>query len=350
MEQVIDTQQWSKGLSSWQKDFAQTYLAQSKRKALLVASPGTGKTSTALYTAALMRERHICDSLMILNDRSDLRNQWTQLATKFGLNLRDNVDLYRKSQHDGFSITTQSLRNPDRFSRLLDLAKSQNWFGIVEESHRTNKSVNEIVDKVLDANTNSKFLFIVSDPPSIRDDFDAQFRFGTEFIFQDSIVRLPETKVEISRFSPSFSILQKLLKGNVRVDDLSWREFERLISELLEKDGYEVNLMQGSKDGGVDVVATKHFGESGLFKVVWQAKKHLKNKVGLSVIRELADTRDEFKASKGVIVTTTYLTHPALARVQRDKYILGKVDRDDLNRWIRKSFARVVVDGRAIWP
>ncbi len=69
---------------------------------------------------------------------------------------------------------------------------------------------------------------------------------------------------------------------------------------------------------------------------VWQAKK-LKpgNKVQIGVIRELADTRLENNASKGVIVTT-YLTRNAIKRVQRDKYILGKVDRDDLMDWIRK--------------
>jgi len=124
----------------------------------------------------------------------------------------------------------------------------------------------------------------------------------------------------------------------MQIDDLNWREFERLISELLEQDGYDVELMRGTKDGGVDVVAVKNMGHAGFFKTLWQAKKkYLKNKVGLSVIRELADTRNEFKASKGIIVTSTYLTRDALARVQRDKYILGKVDRSDLNEWVQRT-------------
>lgn len=66
-------------------------------------------------------------------------------------------------------------------------------------------------------------------------------------------------------------------------------------------------------------------------------KKSVKNKVGISVIRELADTRQEFGASKGIIVTSTYLTRGALERVERDKYILGKVDRKDLDLWIKKT-------------
>ena len=70
---------------------------------------------------------------------------------------------------------------------------------------------------------------------------------------------------------------------------------------------------------------------------VWQAKKlQPANKVGIEVIRELADTRNEHKASKGIIVTTTFLTKPALERVRRDQYILDKIDRDDLFEWMRR--------------
>lgn len=62
-------------------------------------------------------------------------------------------------------------------------------------------------------------------------------------------------------------------------------------------------------------------------------EKKKKNKVGISCIRELADARSEHKASKGMIVTSTFLTRGALDRVKQDRYILGKVDRDDLMAW-----------------
>ncbi len=70
---------------------------------------------------------------------------------------------------------------------------------------------------------------------------------------------------------------------------------------------------------------------------VWQAKKlRLGKKVELSVIRELADTRQKQSASKGIIVTLTYLTHDALARITEDQFLLSKIDRDDLLRWIQR--------------
>jgi HJR/Mrr/RecB family endonuclease len=141
--------------------------------------------------------------------------------------------------------------------------------------------------------------------------------------------------VEVARLSPSQSVLQSLLLRPGALDELHWRQFEKLIAELLEADGYTVELMQGTKDGGVDVIAVRDHGPLGLFKTLWQAKKkNPGNKVGLSVVRELADTRNEFGASKAFIVTSTYLTRDAIQRIQRDCYQLGKLDRDDLNKWI----------------
>jgi hypothetical protein len=81
-------------------------------------------------------------------------------------------------------------------------------------------------------------------------------------------------------------------------------------------------------------------GPAGMYAVVRQAKK-LKpgNKVKLTVLRELADTRNEERASKGIIATTSYLTSGALARVRRDEHLLGKVDRADLMARIARAMA-----------
>lgn len=90
--------------------------------------------------------------------------------------------------------------------------------------------------------------------------------------------------------------------------------------------------MQGSRDEGVDVVGAKQDGMLGTFKVLMQAKKYsLHRKVGLSLVRELADTVTQHQASKGILVTTSYLTAVALDRIQLQQYKLGKVDRDDLS-------------------
>jgi HJR/Mrr/RecB family endonuclease len=155
--------------------------------------------------------------------------------------------------------------------------------------------------------------------------------------YDQADLALPETRLHIARLSPSFTMLERFLEDIAYLDALTWREFEELVADLLEKDGYSVTLGRGTKDGGKDIMATKHLEDVGPFMSVWQVKK-LKpgNKVELAVIRELADTRTQHKASKGMMVTTAYLTRGALERVQQDQYLLGKVDRDDLMQWIRK--------------
>ena len=56
---------------------------------------------------------------------------------------------------------------------------------------------------------------------------------------------LPETRLTIARFSPSFSLLRRLLDSGRRLEALSWREFEELVADLLLKDGYKVDLGTG---------------------------------------------------------------------------------------------------------
>jgi restriction system protein len=145
-------------------------------------------------------------------------------------------------------------------------------------------------------------------------------------------------KQELILYSPCLGVLEKIQKDLVKLDSLTWREFEELVAELLEREGYEVKIGSGSKDEGVDIVATKFDSNTGFFKSIWQAKKpsNTNNKVGINVVRELADTRVEMKATKGIIVTTSFLTRGALERITRDRYLLGKIERDELEQWIQR--------------
>ena len=148
---------------------------------------------------------------------------------------------------------------------------------------------------------------------------------------------IPDNRLKIARLSPSFALIAKLLEGGISLNNLTWREFEEFVADLLQKDGYNVELGPGRKDGGVDIIAIKELDPIGKVMSVWQAKKlKASNKVDLKVIRELSDARNESKASKGIIVTSTFLTSNALERVRRDQYILGKVDRDDLYQWMQR--------------
>ena len=322
-------------LVPWQQNFIHEFVRKNNAKSLLVAAPGTGKTLTALAAANEMLSRGRIDSLLVISDRIDIRDQWSRVASRYGMDLGTSINSYL--DRHGASATLQSLRTEGAAKLVEEAARTRRWLIVADDPAYETKSLVSLVDRMLAFNLESRALFISRNVPANLS-VDAEFSFSSELIVDRSILAARPTEARIARFSPSFPLLHQLQKSPAAIDGLSWREFERLIASLLEKDGYEVELMNGSKDGGVDVIAVKDLGPHGSFKALWQAKKQaVSNKVGISVVRELADTRQEFGASKAIIVTSSYLTRGALERVDRDKYLLGKVDRKDLEDWIQRT-------------
>lgn len=84
---------------------------------------------------------------------------------------------------------------------------------------------------------------------------------------------IPDVRERIVVCSPGILLLENLRAKHISLHDLHWREFEKVVAELLELDGYTVQLGPGTKDGGKDIVAIKDFKGVGLIMSVWQAKK-----------------------------------------------------------------------------
>ncbi|MGJ3257929.1 MAG: restriction endonuclease [Alcanivorax sp.] len=318
-------------LKSWQQNFVDQYLSSDAHRSLLVAMPGTGKTITALSAAKKKIERGYASRVVVVSDRKVLQYQWAHVAREIGMDIDIDTTIGQRS----FSLTYQAIsRKKKDFEGVVT---EQDSIFIFDGVARLSKKTEDLGEDILLQNPNSKLLYLSSTP--VRGyAFDLIHEFGREFIYQPEIIRLPETQIEVARYSPSILLLEQLRDPGFSLEGLSWRQFEVFISRLLESDGYEIELMNGTKDGGVDIVAVKDMKEAGLYKAVWQAKKYkVSNKVGISAIRELADVRNEFGASKGVLVTSSFLTRGALDRVYRDNFMLGKVDRNDLNQWINRK-------------
>jgi len=322
-------------LRPWQKDFLDEYHSSNAKKSLLVACVGSGKTITTMLAAKRQIENKQVSKVVIITDRLMLKDQWRHVGDSVGLSLSDNLSNYE----NGASLTIQSLINKDHFNALKNYTSEKNCLFIFDGIHRSSNRINELSEELSKSNYDNKFLFLSSLPiDTDKFDWTHTFNFGREFLYQPELLKLPESKIEIAKFSPSINLWSQFQSKMTAIDEMSWRQFEILISKLLEADGYEIELMQGTKDGGVDIVAEKDMGETGLFKAVWQAKKYkTSRKIGISTIRELADVRNEHSASKGILVTSSFLTKGALDRIYRDRYILGKVARNDLTAWIDKT-------------
>lgn len=318
-------------LAPFQRSFIANFVTSRAKRSLLVASPGKGKTTTALAAGDHLLKSGAIDALAVVSSFQALREQWRRAAGQLGIHLGWGLDAPDANQ--GLVGTAEDLQRQLLAWRAGGRRDLSRWMFVVEEQDDWTGAIS-VIDGLVGQNPASRSLFLASDlPQSVA--FDQEFRFTAEFVLGEDRSNSPQTHSQLLRYSPALLLVPKIAPELLSLDGLTWREFEVLVSQLLEADGYSVELMRGTKDGGVDVVATKDLGPHGFFKSVWQAKKlGAGRKVGLPMIRELADTRQEFGASKGIIITTSHLTRGAIDRVERDKYLLGKVDRDDLKAWI----------------
>jgi hypothetical protein len=148
----------------------------------------------------------------------------------------------------------------------------------------------------------------------------------------------PVIEAPVRMYAPSLNVILALFRRRVDLNALNWRQLEEVIAELLKTEGYDVELGRGSKDSGADIIAHMTIPTIGYVRTVWQAKHFANgNKVGLSIVRELADVRNELNATKAFIVTSSFLTRGALERIHRDEYQLGKLERPELETWINKT-------------
>lgn len=136
--------------------------------------------------------------------------------------------------------------------------------------------------------------------------------------------------------SPSLIFLaNELIKQGKRLNELDPRQFEELIAELLQRDGWDVLLTPKTKDGGVDVIAERRDPLIGRIRSVWEAKRYGEGrKVRLATVRELSASVVDHSATKGVIVTTGNLTGPALSYVEQQSYRLSVKEYGNVLDWL----------------
>ncbi|HYK00351.1 MAG TPA: restriction endonuclease [Thermoanaerobaculia bacterium] len=157
----------------------------------------------------------------------------------------------------------------------------------------------------------------------------------------DSLLWIPDTGPRpgwvVAARSYVLLAAQMLSRGRL-LSELSPRDFEFLVGELLEHDGWRVEVTRGTRDGGMDVIATRTDQSLGELRTLWQAKKYAPgNNVRLSQVRELSAVLERERASKALIVTTSQLTRDALAWIRRDTYRLGAKNRKAVEAWVLEA-------------
>ncbi|WP_244943916.1 restriction endonuclease [Siminovitchia fortis] len=121
---------------------------------------------------------------------------------------------------------------------------------------------------------------------------------------------------------------KKLLKSGIQqIDEMTGRQFEEYLSELLRRQGYKVRLTKSTGDFGADLVLTSTGGKV----IVVQAKRY-KNNVGIKAVQEVGTSMLHYNAAEAWVITNSYYTKAARTLAKSNGVHL--YNRDDLIGWI----------------
>jgi restriction system protein len=130
------------------------------------------------------------------------------------------------------------------------------------------------------------------------------------------------------------ALVEKLRADPATMRQLSSRQFEEVVAELLSQQGYEIELTPLSGDGGFDMFAARREG-LGKFLFLVECKRYTPpNKVGVSIVRELHGVVHEKRATAGVLVTSSFFTRGAKDFQERSPYQLKLHDYIALQQWL----------------
>lgn len=117
--------------------------------------------------------------------------------------------------------------------------------------------------------------------------------------------------------------------------ELTPLEFERVIKERFEAEGYTAQLTKQSHDDGVDIIVTRDQPPEGLVVLLVQCKLYTERaSVPSKDIRELRGTVAMEKGTKGILVSTVPLSVPALKKMRANAERVGAITGPDLIAWL----------------
>jgi HJR/Mrr/RecB family endonuclease len=173
----------------------------------------------------------------------------------------------------------------------------------------------------------SKSVFRLEDPePSIIDSLDPE----------DLPIDEDEKSSLITVDRLPLRLLSKILSNPSDVRNITPRQFEEFIAELLSELGFNnVILTPRSGDGGKDVIAS-HSVQGIPLTFYFECKKHAEgNKIQLDTMRSLLGVvaHDSRKVNKGILVTTSTFTKGCKEFILAESRVDGK-DYNGVLGWV----------------
>jgi restriction system protein len=155
---------------------------------------------------------------------------------------------------------------------------------------------------------------------------------------QQQIIQVVKPKI----ISAQEALIVNLKKRPETIFDITPRNFEEVLAELLEDMGFEVELTKATHDGGKDILAYLNTPIGKQLCLV-DAKKYSKTrKVGIDLVRTLYGTLCDYQANSAMLVTTSSFTKDAKTFQKKHHYMLSLKDYSDVVQWLQ-NYRRGVV-------
>jgi HJR/Mrr/RecB family endonuclease len=117
---------------------------------------------------------------------------------------------------------------------------------------------------------------------------------------------------------------------------LTWRQFEELVAELLSSFGWEVELTTATQDGGYDLLAVSRETAPGI-RTPWiiECKRYQPaNRVGIDIVRALYGVKSSLPGVQALLATTSFFTRGA-KEFKASRYDLHLRDYHGVVEWLR---------------
>lgn len=114
------------------------------------------------------------------------------------------------------------------------------------------------------------------------------------------------------------------------------RLFEELVAEIFEGFGYKVELTAKTKDGGRDVIAVGMPDHIQVKYLIECKRPDPGNAIGVGIVRQLLGVVEDERATKGILVATTYFSPDAKALEARNKWRLELKEYEQIVEWIAR--------------
>ena len=117
------------------------------------------------------------------------------------------------------------------------------------------------------------------------------------------------------------------------------RKFEEVLAAIFRAQGYEVELTPASRDGGLDLRLVRKDTTGEVLTLVEAKRYSAVRRVQVGIVRSLYGVVEEQRASKGLVVTTSFFTKGARSFQRNLPYRLQLADFDNVLDWL-KSYRR----------